>query len=516
MNVADGASRSCWMDQMPQVDAPPLTGAADCDLVVVGSGIAGLSCAYEAARFGRMVIVIDRGRICGGMTARTTAHLVSEIDDFYSGLVRAHGEEQARLYHESQVAAVNRVEAICEEEGIDADFARVDGYLIAARPEHQADLDEEYEACRRLEVDVEWTHTAPVPLPEGTRALRFPNQARFHPLKYCAGLIRAIEARGGRFHADTAYVSHREDQDGVMIECENGATIRAGAALFATNSPVNDRVTIHTKQIPMRTYAIAGRVPKGSAPDALVWDSLEAYHYCRIQPWDETSDLLIVGGEDHQSGTANDMDDRFARLEAWTRDHYPSFSSSDFRWSGQVLEPVDFLPFSGLNPGNLRTYIHSGDSGMGMTNSVAGALNLIALLTGDKARFAELFDPGRKPVSGIALKEFAAGQAEVVANLAEYATPGEVSSVDEIRPGEGAIVRRGLKRVAAYRDENGALTERSAVCTHIGCIVHWNGFEKCWDCPCHGSQFAVDGSVLNGPAVRALAEVDAAAETQPA
>ena len=516
MNVADEASRSCWMEQMPEVAAPPLNGDAECDLVVIGSGIAGLSSAYEGARFGQRVVVIDRGRICGGMTSRTTAHLATEIDDSYAKLIRAQGEEAARLYHESQVAAVNRVEVICEEEGIDADFARVDGFLIAARPEHQADLDEEFEACRRLEVEVEWADAAPVALPEGTRALHFPRQGRFHPLKYCAGLTRAIEARGGRFHADTAYVSHREDKDGVTVECENGATIRAAAALFATNSPVNDRVTIHTKQVPMRTYAIAGKLAKGSAADALVWDTLDAYHYSRIQPLDEGHDLLIVGGEDHQSGTAGDMDERFARLEAWTRAHYPGFAGADYRWSGQVMEPVDFLPFSGVNPGNERIYIHSGDSGMGMTNGVAGALNFIALLTGEKARFAELFDPGRKPASGIAFKEFAAGQAEVVGNLAEYLTPGEVASTDEIKAGEGAIVRRGLKKIAAYRDESGQLVERSAVCTHVGCIIHWNGFEKCWDCPCHGSQFAIDGSVLNGPAVRPLAKVDEPAKAEPA
>jgi len=516
MNVSDEASRSPWMEAMPRVTAPPLAGAATCDLVVVGSGIAGLSSAYEAARCGREVIVIDRGRIGGGMTARTTAHLATEIDDFYSELIRAHGEDRARLYHDSQVAAVNRIESICEEEGTAADFARVDGFLIAGRVEDQVDLDEEYEACRQIGVAVEWSETAPVPLLPGTRALRFPDQGRFHPLKYCAGLIAAIAVRGVRFHADTAYVSHREDQDGVTVECGNGATIRAAAALFATNSPVNDRVTIHTKQVPMRSYAIAGPVPKGSVADALVWDSLEPYHYCRIQPWNEGHDLLIVGGEDHQSGTGNDMEQRFAAIEHWTRDHYPSFASPQFRWSGQVLEPVDFLPFSGLNPGNLRTYIHSGDSGMGMTNGVAGALNFIALLTGDKAHFSELFDPARKPHSAVALKEFAIGQGEVIANFAEYATPGEVSSADEIKPGEGAILRRGLKKIAAFRDDDGKLIERSAVCTHVGCIVHWNGLERCWDCPCHGSQFAIDGSVLNGPAITPLAMVGQTVDPEPA
>lgn len=516
MNVSDEASRSCWMDHLPEVAAPPLAGEASCDLVVIGSGIAGLSAAYEAARFGKKVMVIDRGRICGGMTARTTAHLATETDDFHSELIRAHGDDQARLYHESQVAAVNRIEAICREEGIDADFARVDGFLIAAERSHQADLDREYDACRKLEVDVEWADEAPVALPEGTRALRFPGQGRMHPLKYCAGLCRAIMERGGRFYSDTAYVSHREDREGVTIECENGAHVRAAAALFATNSPVNDKVTIHTKQAPMRTYAIAGTIAKGGAPDALVWDSLDAYHYARIQPWDDGQDLLIVGGEDHQSGTVSDMAERFDHLETWARNHYPAFKGAEFQWSGQVLEPVDFLPFSGLNPGSLKVYVHSGDSGMGMTNAVAGALNFIALLTGGKARFAELFDPSRKPASGVALREFAIGQAEVVGKLAEYATPGEVKSADEIKPGEGAVLRRGLKKIAAFRDGDGRLVERSAVCTHMGCIVHWNGLEKCWDCPCHGSQFAADGSVLNGPAVRPLARVEAKAEPEPA
>jgi Rieske Fe-S protein len=143
-----------------------------------------------------------------------------------------------------------------------------------------------------------------------------------------------------------------------------------------------------------------------------------------------------------------------------------------------------------------------------MTNSVAGALNFIALYRNEKARFAGLFDPARKPTSRYALGEYVKGQGPVVANLAEYVESGEVGSADEIKPGEGAILRRGLARLAVYRAEDGSLVERSATCTHVGCIVHWNGFEKCWDCPCHGSQFRPDGSVINGPAVRPLATID--------
>jgi glycine/D-amino acid oxidase-like deaminating enzyme/nitrite reductase/ring-hydroxylating ferredoxin subunit len=508
MNVADERSVSPWMDHLPDVDAPPLTADAACDVVVIGAGMAGLSIAYELAVHGRSVIVVDRGGIGSGMTARTTAHLASELDDYYHALIDIRGEEEARLYHSSQVAAINRIEAICRDEGIEADFARVDGYLFAVGEDGAKDLEKEFEACGKLGVAVEWAARAPVPGADSGRCLRFPDQARFHPTRYLAGLARAIVARGGRFHGGTVHVGDEEIDGGVEIETEGGPKIRAGAAVFATNSPTNDKVAIHSKQVPMRTYAIAGRVAKGSVPDALVWDTLEAYHYVRIQPDGPDADLLIVGGQDHRSGEANDMNERLAALEAWTRARYPSFAAADYRWSGQVLEPIDFMPFSGRNPGARNIYIHTGDSGQGITNAVAGSLTILPLILSEDSRYAALLDPGRKSAAATSLGEFVKGQIGAVRNLAEHLGPGELGSADELKPGEGGILRRGLHKIAVYRGEDGALVERSAACTHLGCLVHWNGFEKCWDCPCHGSQFAPDGEVLNGPAVKPLAAVD--------
>jgi glycine/D-amino acid oxidase-like deaminating enzyme/nitrite reductase/ring-hydroxylating ferredoxin subunit len=477
--------------------------------VVIGSGIAGMSTAYELSRFGRSVVVIDRGKVGAGMTARTTGHLATELDDLYSELIKARGEDDARLYHDSQVTAVNRIEAICRDEGIDADFVRLDGYMFAAEPEHMKWLEEEYDACRRIGVkDVEWVERAPVPGIDTGRALRFARQGRFHPTKYLAGLAKAIVARGGRFYADTVHVSDDEDELGVTITTEAGPKIRARAAVFATNSPTNDKVTIHTKQLPDRTYVVAGRVPKGSVPDALVWDTLENYHYVRIQPLSEAEDLLIVGGNDHKTGEMPDIEAVVADLEAWTRARYPSFQGAEYRWSGQVLEPIDFMPFSGLNPGQVRTFIHTGDSGMGLTNGVAGSLTIMPLIIGEDSRYAELFDPSRKTAASSSIGEFIRGQAGVLKNFAEYVGPGDVKTEAEIPPGHGALIRHGLKQVATYKAEDGTIIRRSPACTHLGCIVHWNGFEKCWDCPCHGSQFAPDGQVLNGPAVTPLAAVE--------
>ena len=507
MNVADEHSVWFWMKSAPAFDAPQLSSDESCDVVVIGSGIAGLSTAYELARFGRTVIVIDRGGIGTGMTARTTAHLATELDDFYSELIRVRGEQDARLYYQSQVAAVNRIEAICGEESIDCDFRRLDAYLIPTDEGPIADLQEEYDACRRIGVEVEWADRAPVDGLDTGRCLRFPNQGRFHPTKYLAGPGRAIQARGGHFYANTAYVDHDEDRGAVAIECERGDHIRAKAAVFATNSPVNAKVAVHTKQIPDRTYVIAGRVPKGSAPDILLWDTYEAYHYARIQEIDGANDLLIVGGEDHRSGTVDDMDQRLARIADWTRKRFPQFGEVEYSWSGQVLEPMDFMPFSGRSPGSDNIYIHTGDSGQGITNGVAGSLTIAPLIMGEDSRFAPVLDPRRKSLTSTAsLGEFARGQAGVVKNLSEYVTPGELGSVEELGPGEGGIIRDGASKIAVYRTPGGEVVRRSAVCTHMGCIVHWNSFERCWDCPCHGSQFGPEGEVLNGPAVKALAD----------
>jgi glycine/D-amino acid oxidase-like deaminating enzyme/nitrite reductase/ring-hydroxylating ferredoxin subunit len=508
MNVSNERSISCWMADAPAIEASPLETDQMCDVVVIGSGIAGLSTAYELSRFGRSVIVIDRGTIGRGMTARTTAHLATELDDFYSQLIRVRGEDEARVYYDSQVAAVNRVEGICREEGIDSDFARVDGFLFAAEETHHIRLEEEYEACLKIDVDVDWVDRAPVPGIDTGRALRFPNQGRFHPTKYLAGLARSILARGGRIYANTAYVAHDEADESIEISTERGCVIRAGAAVFATNSPVNDKFTIHTKQVPARTYAIAGRVPKGVVPDALVWDTHDAYHYVRIRPFSDGEDLIIVGGEDHHSGQASDMDRRLAQLQDWARQRYPAFTTAQYRWSGQVLEPIDFMPFSGRNPGSRNIYVHTGDSGQGITNGVAGSLTILPLIIGEGSRYAPVLVPSRISLASTSsLGEFVRGQVGVAQNLTEHIGPAEVSSADEIAAGEGGIMRQGASKIACYKADDGTITSRSATCTHMGCVVHWNPFEKCWDCPCHGSQFAPDGQVLNGPALMPLAEI---------
>ncbi|OAP39959.1 2Fe-2S ferredoxin [Sinorhizobium glycinis] len=504
MNVSSERSVSLWMATVREWRAQPLTTDERADVVVVGSGIAGLSTAYELCRQGQSVVVVDRGAIGRGMTARTSAHLASVLDDFYHKLIGIRGRDEARHYLDSQRAALDRVEQIQQSEEMDCDFRRLDGYLFAASDDHVSLLEREIDACHSLGFsEVAWDAMPGAEDGGEHRCLRFPNQGRFHPLKYIEGLIRCIERDGGRLYAETPIVSVEEKGSETIVRTQNGNEIRARAAVIATNSPINDWIAVHTKQAPYRTYVIAGRVPSGTVTDALYWDTLDPYHYVRLQPSGAEHDWLIVGGEDHKTGRANDQPERIARLTEWAKAHYPSMGDPEYSWSGQVMEPVDHLAYIGRNPGNENIFIVTGDSGEGLSNGVAGSLILRDLVLGRDNAWAGAYQPNRISIS--AAGEYISENLTMPANLAEHLTGGEMSSVDELKPGEGGLVRRGTAKLAAYRDDGGELHLRSATCTHAGCVVHWNGFERCWDCPCHGSHFSVDGEPLNAPAFKPLA-----------
>jgi glycine/D-amino acid oxidase-like deaminating enzyme/nitrite reductase/ring-hydroxylating ferredoxin subunit len=505
MNVAEEQTQSLWMNTAV-ADAPALDGDRNADVVIIGSGIAGLSVAYELMARGRHVTVLDRGRIGSGMTARTTAHLASALDDRYAELISARGVDAARLTYQSQATAINRIEAIQASEGIACDFHRLDGYLMLAAETPASALDDERDACRRAGVPV-LDIRDPTPLHAGgaTRSLRFPDQARFHPLKYLAGLAQAIVGRGGQLFANTAVESALEEGNGVVVKSDKG-TLQASEVVFATNAPIGGSVMIHTKQAPYRTYALAATLPRGSLADALYWDTLDPYHYVRLQPYSEREDIIIIGGEDHKPGYADDAKTRFAALESWARQRLPQMGRIVHRWSGQVMEPMDGVGFAGRNDGDKHRYLVTGDSGQGMTNGVIASLLITGLIVDGTHPWAEVYDPARSVTRS--LGEFLSENLTAVASFAEYLTAGDIRSIERLQPGEGGTFRSGMKKIAACRDQDGRLHLHSAACTHMGCIVRWNSLEQCWDCPCHGSQFAADGTPLNGPAVAPLAEVE--------
>jgi glycine/D-amino acid oxidase-like deaminating enzyme/nitrite reductase/ring-hydroxylating ferredoxin subunit len=497
------AARSLWVD-VDGLERPALERSDDADVCVIGAGIAGLSAAYCLARQGKDVIVLDDGPIAGGMTQHTTAHLTNAIDDRYFEIERLHGVDGARFAAESHTAAIDFIEAIVEQEGIACDFERVDGYLFLAPDTEATLLERELAAARRAGVaGVELLDGAPEAGLRERRCLRFPRQGQFHPVKYLAGLARAFERLGGRIRCGTHVAAIGNDVP-TRVTTTAGHTVTAAAVVVATNTPINDRLAIHTKQAPYSTYVIAASVPVGAVRRALYWDTADPYHYVRLHVDGERA-YLIVGGEDHKSGQADDGEQRLARLEQWMRAHFPIAGAVERRWSGQVMETTDGLAFIGRDPGNgADVYIATGDSGMGMTHGTIAGLLLTDLILGRASPWALLYDPSRKMLR--APLEYAKENLNVARQyLTDYLGGGDVASTDEIKAGQGAIVRRGATKIAAYRDADGTLHARSAVCPHLGCIVHFDAVEKTWDCPCHGSRFDRYGRVIVGPANRDLA-----------
>jgi glycine/D-amino acid oxidase-like deaminating enzyme/nitrite reductase/ring-hydroxylating ferredoxin subunit len=504
-----GTSTSVWMATAAVPPRPSLRADTSADVCVVGAGIAGLTTAYLLAREGRSVVVLDDGPITGGETCRTSAHLVNALDDRYFELERLHGEKGARLAAQSHTAAIDRIERIVEGEGIRCEFERLDGFLFVPPGESGEILERELEAAHRAGLDtVAMVSRAPLPRFDTGPCLRFPRQAQFHPILYLVALAAAIERDGGRIYSG----AHAESFEGgprARVGTSDGRAVSAGSIVVATNTPVNDRLVIHTKQYPHRTYVIAAPVPRGTVTRALYWDTLDDYHYIRLQNLDARQDLLIVGGEDHRTGQEDDAERRYARLESWMRERFAVSGPLAYRWSGQIMEPMDGLAFIGRNPlDEPNVFVATGDSGNGLTHGTIAGILITDLILGRPNEWADLYDPSRKTLG--ALPDYVKENVSSAAAYAGWVQPADVDSEESIPAGEGATLRRGVHKLAVYRDAAGQLVRLSAVCPHLGCLVEWNSGEKTWDCPCHGSRFAPDGHVVNGPAMGGLPPADTA------
>jgi glycine/D-amino acid oxidase-like deaminating enzyme/nitrite reductase/ring-hydroxylating ferredoxin subunit len=509
------STSSIWSATSPAIRASSLASSIRADVCVVGAGIAGMTTAYLLAREGKSVIIIEKNKIGQGETSHTSAHLSNEVDARYVAIERLHGERGARLTAESHAAAISKIEQIVAKENIACDFERVNGYLFPGHKQSEKDLQDEFDAARRAGVDVSQLNESPAGLKLGP-CLEFRNQGQFHPLKYLAGLAKAIVRHGGHIYGATeAKEIQAKEATGAKtaeVKTKNDKKVSAGVVVVATNTPINDWVKMHTKQAAYRTYVIGIPVAKDSIPKALYWDMEDPFHYVRLVRIKDVRikektvgrDLLIIGGEDHKTGQAEEMENRFAALRAWGRTHFPGLGEPEFQWSGQIMNSIDSLAFIGRNPGDEdNVYIATGDSGMGLTHGTIAGMLLTDLIMGRENPWTSLYDPSRKSLrAGLT---FAEENLNVAAQYGTWVTPGEVNTPDEIKPGTGAVVRKGLFKIAVYRDDAGRLHERSAVCPHLGCIVAWNSTERSWDCPCHGSRFDPGGKVLNGPAIAPLA-----------
>ena len=513
-NLTSGSNIPFWFKAISKkMKFDKLNQNIDCDVLIVGGGISGLTTAYCLLKEGYKVVLIEDGFIGSGESGRTTAQITSMLGTRYFEIEEIFDKHTAELVANSQMEAIQWITNIVKHNHIDCNFKSVESYLFLDPSDTNEILEQEYEATKRAGLITEMhNHIPGIKGSENKWCIEFKEQAQFHILKYLVALTELITNLGGKIFTET-----RAEKISKSGATANGFEIKAKNIVVATNTPINDWVDIHTKQWPYRSYVIAAKVLKGKLPYA-IWNDTgdknskwiaKPYHYVRLEEFDDQYDILISGGEDHRTGQANDEQIpeqyRYNNLEKWTRENFPDIEKVEYKWSGQVMEPIDGLPFLGRNSGDDNIYIITGDGGNGMTNSTIGALIITDLINGKENAWAKIYSPSRITLN--ASGDYIHEAVNMVAQFGDWLTSEAVKETEYLKPGEGAIISKGMKKMAAYRDENNILHTCTAVCPHLGGIVQWNAEEKTFDCPLHGSRFTTQGVVINGPALSDLKQI---------
>lgn len=490
-------TNSLWekvtLPRFPELNKHHQTGVC-----VVGGGICGVSTAYQLAKRGHRVTLVEAFQLGSGQTGRTTAHLTTQLEEEFQQLMKFQDPETIQLFHQSQARAVDVIEEVVELEGISCDFRRLDGYLFLGNNEKKSYLDKEQKAAEKCGVHLDFMQETPL-LREKRPSLRFARQGQFHPMKYLQGLVQVLKELGVEIFESTHIKGFDSSRSGKnLLTTDAGFEIECTHVVVATDTPINTRFHIHTKQYAYRTYSMAFKLERPLEKPALLWDTEDPYHYIRF-----TQDQAIIGGEDHRTGQSPDKDP-FASIERWARNNFEFLGEVDWQWSGQVFEPADQLPYIGRSPdGAGNVFIATGFSGLGMTNGTVASLLISDLIEGRDNPWEKIFDPARRAGKNH-LTEYLKENVNVAFQYTDYLTPGEIQTKEEIPEDQGCLMRQGLLKTCIYHETGNKFESKTAVCPHMGAIVRWNDIEKTWDCPAHGSRFNTKGQPIEGPTVTEL------------